>query len=235
MAIFKSFLDKEEVDQIQNWLGDDKEGWSSKAISGPKDPSIKHCQEYKGNYLAEIQCLIFKKLDLLFPWNAYVVLPKQSSNININRYKKGNFYREHLDVNINSGLGAYHYSSTLFLSHPKDYEKGELILTRDEEDISYKLPAGDLLSYPTGTPHKVDDVTEGTRYSAVFWTESYISLKEDRDLLRELNKSEQAFRSISHGLHKTKEKDVRHTTMLLQSVKETIISKYTVSRDFNFE
>jgi predicted 2-oxoglutarate/Fe(II)-dependent dioxygenase YbiX len=230
MAVFKKFLEKDEVRQIKDWLEQDEEGWSTKAITGSSNPSIKHCQEYTGEFLGIIQNLIFKKLDENRSWIQYIAYPKTTSSIIINRYREGNFYREHLDINSNSGLGSFHYSSTLFISEITDYKNGELVLNRDEEDIFYKLPAGDLLTYPTGIPHKVEDITEGLRYSIVFWTESFIKEQKDRDLIRELFKGLDAFDAVTHGLHSTKQEDICKARRMFENIGEAIISKYDVFR-----
>jgi len=230
MAVFKKFLEKDEAKQIREWLEQDEEGWSTKPITGPSNPSIKHCQEYTGEFLGAIQNLIFERLDQTRSWIQYVVYPKATSAIIINRYRQGNFYREHLDVNSNSNLGAFHYSSTLFISETTDYENGELVLTKDDEEIFYKLPSGDLLTYPTGTPHKVEDITKGIRYSIVFWTESYIKEQKDRELLRELFKGLDAFDVVTHGVHRTKLEDLGRARRLFENIGEAIISKYDVFR-----
>jgi predicted 2-oxoglutarate/Fe(II)-dependent dioxygenase YbiX len=50
-----------------------------------------------------------------------------------------------------------------------DYEGGEFIMWQDTE---IKLKTGDVLIFPSNFlyPHKVNLVTEGTRYSLVSWT-----------------------------------------------------------------
>ena len=230
MAIFKQILTKEQAKIINEWLDEDQDGWSKKAVTGPSNPSIKHCQEYSGKYLEKIQRNIFESLDKSSSWLSYTVYPKQSSEIIINRYKEGNFYREHLDTNHNSPLGAFHYSNTLFISDPKNYEGGELVLVKDEEEISYKLNPGDLIAYPTGTPHRVENVKKGIRYSIVFWTESYITNVYDRDKIRLLYKSYKQLSDLVHGLppHKMDQASTLYRTM--SSVEEAIISKYHVQR-----
>ena len=230
MAVFQQILSEEQAKTITEWLDGDPEGWSEKPVTGPTDPTIKHCQEYSGRYYHKIQEAVFAGLDKSHLWHNYTVLPKQSSVILINRYKEGNFYREHNDKNINGTLGAYHYSNTLFVNSPDTYEGGELVIVKDEEEHSYKLNAGDLVTYPTGAPHRVQDVTEGVRYSIVFWTESYIYDPVDRERLRALNKAYKHLDELLLGLPQHKLKESRTLERALSSIEEAIISKYHVVR-----
>jgi predicted 2-oxoglutarate/Fe(II)-dependent dioxygenase YbiX len=49
-----------------------------------------------------------------------------------------------------------------------DFKGGEFVMFRD---VEIKLKRGDLLIFPSNFvyPHRVDPVTEGTRYSFVSW------------------------------------------------------------------
>ena len=209
----------------------DQEGWSLKTVTGPTDPSIKHCQEYQGKHLYDIQQAVFQALDKSDPWLRYTVYPKQTTSIIVNRYKEGHFYREHTDKNYNCKLGAFHYSNTLFVNDPKSYEGGELILTKDEEEHAYKLNPGDLLTYQTGVPHRVEDVTQGVRYSIVFWTESWIRALADRDTLRLMCKVRECASELSQGLPPHKGKQSLALEIAIARVEEAIISEYHVERN----
>ncbi len=63
---------------------------------------------------------------------------------------------------------------------PESYEGGALVVG-DEHD-SWD-PAGDLVVYPATTIHRVSQVTRGKRLAAVFWVQSLIRSREQRDLL----------------------------------------------------
>ena len=55
-----------------------------------------------------------------------------------------------------------------------------------------KLPAGDLIVYPSSSLHRVTPVTRGTRLAAFFWVQSLIRDDSRRRLLFELDSSIQA-------------------------------------------
>ena len=87
---------------------------------------------------------------------------------------KGGYYRPHFD-HINCG----HFSTTVFLNPPNSYHGGELVLWLNCEEKKFKLDPGYGITYETGTPHCVNDVTYGDRDVIVFWTTSYIPDMED--------------------------------------------------------
>ena len=88
--------------------------------------------------------------------------------------EKGGYYRCHFDHPQNG-----HFSNTLFLNDPDEYEGGELELLVDGEVKRFKLPAGQVVTYETGLPHQVLEVTKGVRKVLVWWTTSVIPKKSD--------------------------------------------------------
>lgn len=103
-----------------------------------------------------------------------------------NRYEGGEHFGVHVDnairqrgnVRIRSDL-----SCTLFLSEPEDYDGGELIIEEMYGPQSVKLPAGDLVLYPSKSLHRVTPVTRGARVSSFFWLQSLIRDDADREAL----------------------------------------------------
>ena len=81
----------------------------------------------------------------------------------------GGHYSPHFD-DVTNGQ----FSTTVFLSDPKDYEGGELVLYIRGKEEKFKLEPGFGITYETGTPHCVKAVTEGQRIVSVFWTTSII-------------------------------------------------------------
>jgi PKHD-type hydroxylase len=55
-----------------------------------------------------------------------------------------------------------------------------------------KLPAGDIIIYPSSSLHRVAPVTRGARIAAFFWVQSLIRDDGKRRLLFELDASIQA-------------------------------------------
>jgi PKHD-type hydroxylase len=59
--------------------------------------------------------------------------------------------------------------------------------TYGEHDV--KLPAGDLIVYPSSSLHKVRPVTRGARVAAFWWVQSLVRDDSQRRLLFELDTS----------------------------------------------
>ena len=99
-----------------------------------------------------------------------IVIPKETNHLIISKIVEGGYYRCHLDSEF---MG--NYSTTIFLSEPSEYVGGDLQLLIDGHLKNIKLKAGWGVTYATGIPHQVLDVTEGVRYAGVFWSTSIIS------------------------------------------------------------
>ncbi len=103
-----------------------------------------------------------------------------------NRYEGGgnfglhvdNAIRQRGDIRIRSDLSA-----TLFLSDPDDYDGGELIIEEMYGTQSVKLPAGDLVLYPSKSLHRVTPVTRGARVASFMWLQSLVRDDADRESL----------------------------------------------------
>ncbi|MEG1452120.1 Fe2+-dependent dioxygenase [Brevundimonas sp.] len=103
-----------------------------------------------------------------------------------NRYEGGDTFGLHVDnairqrgnVRIRSDLSA-----TLFLSEPEDYDGGELVIEEMYGEQSVKLPAGDMVLYPSKSLHRVTPVTRGARVSSFMWLQSLIRDDADRESL----------------------------------------------------
>lgn len=85
-------------------------------------------------------------------------------------------------------------SFTLFFSDPEEYDGGELVIEDTFGSQIVKLPAGDLVLYPSSSVHRVEPVTSGARISCFTWLESMIRETDRRRLLFDLDMSIMAFR-----------------------------------------
>ena len=112
--------------------------------------------------------------------------PKRISSILFNRYDQGMSYGNHVDNPSMNGTRT-DVSFTLFLSDPDSYDGGELVVRWGEVEHEYKLPAGGLIAYPSGTLHRVADVTRGARIAAVGWVQSEIRDPGQREILFDLD------------------------------------------------
>jgi PKHD-type hydroxylase len=123
-------------------------------------------------------------------------LPLRTLPPRFNRYEGGGQCGVHVDgavmaLSAESQLRS-DISCTLFLSEPDDYDGGELIVSDTYGEHEVKLPAGDLIVYPSSSLHRVTPVTRGTRLAAFFWVQSLIRDDSRRRLLFELDSSIQA-------------------------------------------
>ena len=82
-------------------------------------------------------------------------LPKTLSTPLFNRYQDNETYGFHVDGAVRShpqnGWMRTDLSATLFLSNPNDYEGGELLVNDTYGQHAVKLPAGDLVLYPSSS------------------------------------------------------------------------------------
>lgn len=89
-------------------------------------------------------------------------------------------------------------SFTLFFTDPDEYEGGELVIEDTFGCQRVKLPAGDLILYPSSSVHRVEPVTRGARICSFSWLQSLVREDERRRLLFEMDQSIVALRQ-THG------------------------------------
>jgi len=110
-----------------------------------------------------------------------------------NRYDAGMNFGTHVDNSIRQSRDGVRIrtdvSATLFLSEPEDYDGGELTVEDTYGSHAVKLPAGDLVVYPSDSLHYVTPVTRGSRIASFFWIQSLIRDMRQRALLFDLDAS----------------------------------------------
>ena len=126
-------------------------------------------------------------------------IPHRSVPPLFNCYAGGEHYGLHVDGAIRLLPGSNlslrtDVSSTLFLSEPEEYVGGELQVLDSYGAHEVKLPAGDLILYPSTSLHQVLPVTEGERVCSFFWTQSMVKDDAKRAMLFELDSSIQSLR-----------------------------------------
>lgn len=108
-----------------------------------------------------------------------------------NRYDVGMTFGAHVDNSIralpNGQRLRTDVSSTLFLTPPEDYDGGELVVHDTYGAHKVKLPPGHMVVYPATSLHSVTPVTRGSRWSAVFWTQSMVKDDWRRHMLYDLD------------------------------------------------
>ncbi len=133
--------------------------------------------------------------------NTYVsaALPLRTVAPLFNSYAGGEHYGAHVDGSIRQVPGGLapirtDLSCTLFLADPEEYDGGELIVTDTYGMHEVKLPAGDMILYPSSSVHKVEPVTRGARVCSFFWVQSMVRDDTRRSMLLELDQAIQRLR-----------------------------------------
>lgn len=128
-------------------------------------------------------------------------LPQRVLPPRFNRYQGGGTYGFHIDGSVMRVVGGERYahvrsdiSCTLFLCGPDEYDGGELLISDTYGEHKVKLPAGDLILYPSSSLHQVTPVTRGARLASFFWVQSMVRDDGQRRLLFEMDASVQALR-----------------------------------------
>lgn len=111
-----------------------------------------------------------------------------------NRYGGGESFGNHVDNAIRPLAGSdfrirTDLSCTLFLAEPEEYEGGELVVEDTYGEHRVKLPAGDMVLYPSTSLHRVTEVTRGARVASFFWLQSMVRDDSQRTLLFQLDTS----------------------------------------------
>ncbi|MBN6101830.1 Fe2+-dependent dioxygenase [Xanthomonas sp. CFBP 8703] len=128
-------------------------------------------------------------------------LPLRTIPPRFNRYEGGGEYGFHVDGSVMTLAASAtqpaltlrtDLSCTLFLCEPEEYDGGELVISDTYGEHEVKLPAGDLILYPSSSLHRVLPVTRGARVAAFFWVQSLVRDASRRQLLFELDTSIQA-------------------------------------------
>ena len=146
----------------------------------------------------EMGRLVLKAL-LAHPLYMAAALPLRHMPPLFNRYEGGEQYGLHVDGAIRSVPGTTlqmrtDLSCTLFLAGPDEYDGGELEIVDTYGTHEVKLPAGDLVLYPSSSLHRVHPVTRGARVASFFWVQSLVRDTARRQMLFELDQNIQALR-----------------------------------------
>lgn len=182
---------KDEVARLRTIL--DAGDWSDgNATSGHQSARAKTNDQLPEDFPAarEVGAIIVQALQAS-PMFVSAALPHTIFPPLFNRYAGGQAFGVHVDNAIRvhpSGLRIRSdLSATLFLSEPGDYDGGELVIEDAYGPQTVKLPAGDLVLYPSRSLHRVTPVTRGARVSSFFWIQSLIASDQDRETLFQLD------------------------------------------------
>lgn len=194
MLRIENILTKEEVRQFRELM--DKAEWvDGNATAGTQSSLAKrNMQLPEASPLA--RQLGDAILEALTRNNTFLsaALPAKIFPPLFNRYEGGQSFGNHVDNSIRQIRGTAHrirtdLSMTLFLSEPEDYDGGELVVEDTYGTHVVKLPAGDMVLYPSTSLHRVTPVTRGARVASFFWLQSMVRDEGERTLLFQLDNS----------------------------------------------
>ena len=125
-----------------------------------------------------------------------------------NCYQEGQGFGIHVDnaIRMDPSTGQKvrtDLSATLFFSEPHEYDGGELVVEDTYGAHSVKLPAGDMILYPSSSLHQVLPITRGQRVCSFFWLQSMIREDAQRSLLFDLDTSIQEVNQAMGAGHAT--------------------------------
>jgi PKHD-type hydroxylase len=192
-------LTPEQVMEIRRRL--DATDWvDGRETVGPQGALVKRNRQLPETSAVglELGQIILKALAAQ-PLYFSAALPLRAVPPLFNRYEGGEHYGDHIDGSVRSVPGTNlrlrtDVSCTLFLTDPADYDGGELIVVDSYGTHEVKLPAGDLILYPSTSVHRVEPVTRGVRVCSFFWVQSMVRDDWQRSMLYELDRNIQSLR-----------------------------------------
>jgi PKHD-type hydroxylase len=192
MLHIPAVLTQQQLEEVRRHLAA-AEWVSGTATAGPMAADIKRNFQLPGDSevarkLGELMTGLLNRHPLFIS----SVLPKQMLPPNFNRYEGGGHYGNHVDNSIQSdsvrrSSVRTDVSTTVFLSDPQEYEGGELVIEDGYSQRMVKLAAGDAIVYPATSLHRVEPVTQGTRYASFLWTQSMVRDAWQRQMLFDLD------------------------------------------------
>lgn len=177
VKVYKNFLDQQTCAELVNKLKE--QNWKIHTFyNSQTDTEFTHDKELSVTYAKNLPEAIEVQKNIWYVikqyiddnnfewfrgWNGY-------SPIRFNRYDVNTrmaLHCDHIHSMFDGRMGGIPTLSVLGVLND-DYEGGNLVFWESEE---IKLKAGEIIIFPSNFmyPHRVDEVTKGTRYSYVSW------------------------------------------------------------------
>lgn len=189
MITIPSIVGAAQLEQINSLL-DQAPFVDGRLSAGMAASRIKHNQEVdqKSDIFNQLNALVMSNLMRHRKFKNYTLPHRVSAPFYV-RYSQGMGYGEHIDDPVMGSPDHFRtdLSFTVFLNSPDDYDGGELMIDTPFGEQSVKLAAGEVVIYPSGTLHRVAEVTRGERRVMVAWVQSLIRDQTRREILFELN------------------------------------------------
>lgn len=187
-------LTKEQVAKCRKAF-DDADWVDGRGTAGPQAATVKQNMQLPENSLSARQLgeMVLEALGRS-PLFIAAAVPLRVLPPMFNKYGQGQFFGSHIDGAIRSVPGAgvrirTDLSVTIFLAEPDEYDGGDLVIEDNYGTQSVKLPAGDMVLYPSTSVHHVTAVTRGYRVASFFWVQSMIREDGPRRMLFDLDQS----------------------------------------------
>lgn len=192
----KNVLTAEQVGHFRQRL--DTAGWADGRITAghqsakAKDNAQLPAHDPVARELSDILLEVLGRNSEFFA----AALPRRIFPPLFNRYQGGQSFGFHVDNAVRYDHEQRppqpirtDVSATLFLNDPADYDGGELVIEDTYGTQQIKLPAGDLVLYPSTSLHRVTPVPRGVRLASFFWVQSLVRDDAQRRMLLELDVS----------------------------------------------
>lgn len=200
MLHIPAVLTREQVATMRAQL--DQSGWvDGRATAGPQGAQVKRNRQLpEASPLARELGQAVQAALAANPMFFAAALPLRIVPPLFNRYGVGEEYGAHVDGAVRQVPGSTvplrtDVSATLFLSEPDEYDGGELLVMDTYGAHEVKLPAGDMVVYPSSSVHKVEPVTRGERICSFFWVQSMVRDDARRSMLLGLDQNIQRLRT----------------------------------------
>lgn len=193
-----NLLDPDVLKNVNQLLDSAGTAWvDGRVTAGHQGASVKLNQQIEEQSEIAFKCqnMIASALERN-PLFISAALPKTLYPPMFNRYAKGMAFGPHVDggIRLHPHTGEKlrtDLSMTIFLSDPNSYEGGELEIEDTYGKHLVKMPAGDMVLYPSSSLHQVLPVTKGVRQACFTWVQSMIRSDEDRGILYGLDRAVQ--------------------------------------------
>ena len=190
----KNVLNSEQVRLARQCLDDAGDAWVNGLVTaGYQGASVKRNQQIdeRSDTARQLGGMILGALER-HPLFISAALPLHVYPPMFNRYGEGMEFGSHVDGSIRispqNGLKLRtDVSATLFLADPESYDGGELQIEDTYGVQSVKLPAGDMVLYPSTSLHRVTPITRGERVGCFLWVQSMVRDDAQRALLFDMD------------------------------------------------
>ncbi|WP_151766723.1 Fe2+-dependent dioxygenase [Acinetobacter oleivorans] len=192
-------LSKEQVQYFRDEM--EKIEWvNGKVTAGTLSATVKRNQQLPEDHplTHHLSNIILEALGT-HPFFLSAAIPLDIIPPLFNRYENQESFGFHVDNSIRRIRGTNErlrtdLSCTLFLSEPEEYEGGDLVVEDTYGYHEVKLPAGDMILYPSTSLHEVTAITAGCRIASFFWVQSMVRDDAERHMLFNLDQTVQNLR-----------------------------------------